>query len=129
VGQLLAADDAFLRLRGQCIPTFEIVKIFLHCDIASTREVAVLLADNYCVDRRLARRILRSVDKTDEITVVEVTEPMHLVYRRNCITETRYDLRRQFEAQIQALRANVKQQVAQRRDGMSSSRANLTERM
>jgi hypothetical protein len=46
----------------------------------------------------LASWILGYVDKPHEITVVEVTEAMHLVDRRNGLTNSRHDLRRQFKA-------------------------------
>ena len=54
---------------------------------------------------------------------------MHFVYRRNGISETRHDLRRKFEAQIHALRADVEQQVARRGNRVARSGANLPERM
>ena len=61
----------------------KIVKIFLHDDVAAAGERGVLLADEHGVDRCLALRILRSVDKAEEIAVVEVTESLHFVHRRN----------------------------------------------
>ena len=38
VGKLGAADDAFLRLRGERIPGVKIVEIFLHDDVAAAGE-------------------------------------------------------------------------------------------
>ena len=54
---------------------------------------------------------------------------MHFVHRRNGIPDTRHDLRRQLEAQIHALGADVEQQVARRGNRMARSGANLAERM
>ena len=54
VGKLGAADDAFLRLGGQRIPCVQIVKIFLHDDVAAAGKRGVLLADKHGVGRRLA---------------------------------------------------------------------------
>ena len=129
VRQLGAANDSFLRLRGQRIPSVKIVEIFLHDDIAAAGERGVLLADKHGLDRCLAPGILRPIDETQEIAVVKVTEAMHFVHRRNSISETRHDLRRKLEAQIHALRADVEQQVARRRNRMARSGANLPERM
>jgi hypothetical protein len=42
-----------------------------------------------------------------------------LVYLRNRIADSRHDLRRQLEAQIHALGADMKQQVARRGDSMA----------
>jgi hypothetical protein len=49
---------------------------------------------------------LRPVDETQEVAVVEVTEAVHFVYRRHRISDTRPDLRRQFEAEINSTARN-----------------------
>ena len=53
VGELRAADDSFLRLRGQRIPSVKIVEIFLHDDVAAAGERGVLFADEHGVDHCL----------------------------------------------------------------------------
>jgi hypothetical protein len=83
------------------------VKILLHYDVAAAGELGILLTDYHGIDGCLARRIFRSVDKSEEIAVVEVTESVHLVCRRDRMADTRHDLRGQLEAQIHALRADV----------------------
>src|SRR5580693_4702938 len=98
VRQLGAADNAFLRLRRQRIPRGKIMKIFLHDDVTAVSERGVLLADEHGVDRRFSPRIFSSIDKADEITVVEVTESLHLVYRRNSTADACHNLRRKLEA-------------------------------
>ena len=85
-----SVDSAFHRVK--------IVKIFLHDDVAAAGERGILLADQRGFDRRLAPRIFRSVDKAEEIAVVEVTKSVHFVRRRNRIPDARHDLRRQLEA-------------------------------
>ena len=79
--------------------------------------------------RCLAPGILRPVDETHQIAVVKVTEALHFVYRRNSISETRHDLRRNLEAQIHALGADVEKQIAWRGDRVARSCANLPERV
>ncbi len=105
----------------------KIVEIFLNDDVAAAGERGVLVADEHGIDHRLAPRILRPVDETQEIAVVKVTEAMHFVYRRNSISDTRHDLHSKFEAQIHTLGANVEQQVAWRGNRMARSCANFAE--
>ena len=119
VGKLGAADDALLRLGGQRIPAGEIVQVFLHDHVAAAGECRVFLADDCGVDRRLRRRVLRPVDKADQVAIVEIAKAMHLVDRRNRVAEPGHDLRRQFEAKIHSLGADVEQQIARRGDGMA----------
>ena len=129
VGELGAADDALLRLRRQRIPAVEIVEIFLHDDVAAAGECRVLRADQHGVDHRLAARIFRAVDEAQEIAIIEVAEAVHLVDRRNRVSDPRHDLRRQLEAQIHALGADVEQEVAGRGDRMAPAGTNLPERV
>ena len=56
VGQLGAADDAFLRLRRKRVPGVEIVQILLHDDVAAAGESRILLADEHGVDQPPAPR-------------------------------------------------------------------------
>ena len=81
LGKLGAADDAFLRFRGERIPCVKIVEIFLHDDVAAAGKRGVLFADQHGVGRGRAPGILRPVDETHEIAVVEVTEAVHFVHR------------------------------------------------
>src|SRR5580704_1831785 len=105
------------------------VEILLNDDIAAACERSVFLSHEHGIDRRVAPRILRAVDETQQIAVVKITEALHFVYRRDSISQTRHDLHRKFEAQIHALRADVKQQVSGRRNRMARPAANLAERM
>src|SRR5271166_231693 len=127
IRQLGAADDSFLHLRGQRIPPVKIVEIFLHDNVTAAGERGVFLADHRGVDHRLTPGILRPIDETQEITVVKIAEAMNFVHRRNSISDARHDLRCQLETQIHALRADVENQVAWRRNRMASSRANFAE--
>ena len=54
---------------------------------------------------------------------------MHLIHRGDRVAEPCHDLRREFEAEIHATGADVKQQIAWRGDGMARSRPNFAERM
>ena len=54
---------------------------------------------------------------------------MHLVHRRDGVPELGHDLRREFEAQIHTLGANMEQEVAWRGDRMARSGAELAERV
>ena len=129
VGKLEAADDVFLHLGGKGIPSIEIVEILLHNDVAAAGERRIFGADQRGFHGGLIPRIFGAVDKAEEIAVVEVTESVHLVDRRNDDADAGHDLRRELEAQIHALGANVEQQVARSRNGMARAGANLTEGM
>jgi hypothetical protein len=70
-----------------------------------------------------------SVDKADEIAVIEISKAVHFVDGRNHVAEPRHDLCGQLEAEIHALGANVEEQVAGRRDCMARSGPDFAERM
>ena len=106
-----------------------IVQIFLHDHVAAAGEEGVLGSDISGVDRRLRRRVLRAVDETEQIAVVEIAKAMHLVDRRNRVAELRHDLRRQLEAEVHALGANVKHEIARRRDRVARTGLDLPKGM
>ena len=81
VGYFCAANDFFLGFGGELVPRIEVVKILLDDHVASTGESDILLADDRSVDRQFAVRIFRPIDETQQIAVVEVAEPVHLVHR------------------------------------------------
>src|SRR5207302_5932860 len=70
-----------------------------------------------------------SVDKADEIAIIEIFKAMHFVHGRDSVPEPRHDLRRQLEAEIRALGANVEDQVAGRGHRMARSGLDFLERM
>src|ERR1700721_1690671 len=59
------------------------------------------------------------VDKADQVAVIEITKAMHFVDRRNGVADPGHDLGRQFETEIHALGANVKDEIAGCRHGMA----------
>ena len=67
----------------------------------------------------LARRVLRSVHKAEEIAGIEITKAVHFVDWRHGGTEPGRYLRRQLEAQIHPPGTDVEQEVALCRDGMA----------
>ena len=64
-----------------------------------------------------------------QIAVVEIAKAVHLVDRRDRVAEPRHDLRRQLEAEIHALGADVEQEIAGRGDRMTRSGLDFAERM
>src|ERR1700675_1010706 len=108
VRQFLAADDFFLFFCRQRVPSVKIVKIFLHDDVAAAGEGRIFLSNKHGSACLFAPRILCSVDKTDQIAVVEVTETMHLILWRGCGRDPRHDLCRKLETQIHPFCTNVK---------------------
>src|SRR5271163_857532 len=108
IGQFGAADDAFLRLSRQRVPGSQIMKILLHDDIAAASEAGVLVADENGIERGLTIRVLRAVDKAEQITLVEKAEAVNLVGRRNVVADLAHDLACEFETQIHTLAADMK---------------------
>ena len=79
IGQLGAADDAFLRFGRQRVPPGHIVQVFLHDDIAAAGEGGIFLADQRGVDRRRAARVFGPIDEAQQVAGVEIAEAVHLV--------------------------------------------------
>src|ERR1700739_4116520 len=97
VGQLGAANDSFLRLRGERIPCAHIVEVFLHDDVAAGGERGVLLADKHSIDG-CSPWILRPIDKAEQVALIEVAKTLDFVHRRNSISQTRHKLSGKLEA-------------------------------
>ena len=114
VREFLPADDFLLLLDRHRVPLVEVVKVFLDDYIAAAGEIGVFLADHGGVDGGLRDGIFRSVDETQQIAIIEVSEAMHLVRHRRGAAKPRHDLRRHLEAQVHARGANMEQQVARR---------------
>ena len=121
-------DDFLLLLDRQLVPSLQVMQVLLHDHVAAAGEGGILLADDGGVDRSLFHRILRSVDEADQVAIIEVVEAVHFVRRGDRVAEPRHDLRRQFEAQIHSCGADMKEDVARRRDGVMPA-ADLAERM
>jgi hypothetical protein len=103
------------------------MQIFLRDDIAAARERSILGADERGVDHRLPARVLGAVDEAQEVTVVEVAKPVHLVDSGDRIAELSHDLRRNLEAQVHPLGADMKQEIARSRDSLARSGLELAE--
>src|SRR5216683_2547680 len=116
-------------MSGQRIPPVHVVKILLHDDVTAAGKGRILAADHGGVQSRLACGIFRSVDKSKQVTAVEVAKAVDLIRQRNCGPDPCHDQRRQFEAQIHALRPDVEQEVARGGDGVARSRSDLAKRM
>ena len=128
VAELGPADDLLLLLDGHRVPCREVMQVLLDDHVAAAGEGRVLLADEGGVDGRLVDGILRAVDETEQVAIVEVLEAVHFVRRGDGAAQPRHDLRRQLEAEIHARGADMEEDVARRRDGVMLA-ADLAERM
>src|SRR5207237_8473108 len=97
--------------------------------VAPAGEGRVLFADDGGVARQLIRRVLGPVDETDQVTVVEILEAMHLVDGGHRPSEPNHELRREFEAEVHSSGTDVEEDVAWRGHGMARLRPDLPERM
>jgi hypothetical protein len=64
--------------------------------------------------RRRAGRVLRSVDEADQVTFIEVPEPMNFIAWRDAPGQSSHHLRNELEAHVHATGPDVEQQVARR---------------
>ena len=103
--------------------------IFLGDHVAAAGERGILPADERGFDHRLATRVLGAVDEPQEVAVIEVAKPVHLVDRGDGVPESRHDLRRHFEAEVHPLGADMKEQVSGSRNRMARSGTDLPERV
>ena len=104
------------------------MQVLLHDHVAAAGKGRVLLADEGGVDGRLVHGILHAIDEAQQVAIVEVLEAVHFVGRRDGTAEPRHDLGRQFEAQIHAHGADMKEDVARRCDSVMLA-ADFAERM
>ena len=81
VGELGAADEAFLLLDGHRVPGLQVMQVLLHDHVAAAGEGRVLLADDGGVEGVLVHGILRPIDEAQQVAVVEVLEAMDLIGR------------------------------------------------
>jgi hypothetical protein len=96
------------------------VQVFLHNDIAAAGKVGIFVTDEYGSGRGRSSEIFGSVDESHQIAVIKVTEALHLVDRRNGISDASHDLRGHFEAKVHPFGPNVEQEVAWRRNACRS---------
>ena len=113
---------------GSAFQRRQVVQVLLDDHVAAAGEGGVLVADDGGGDALLARRVLRAVDEADQVALVEVAKAVHLVRRRDAPPSRAMIWRRQLEAQVHALGADVEQEVARRRHGVMPA-ADLAERV
>src|SRR3989442_3766571 len=101
------------------------MEVLLNNHIAARGERRILASYEGGINRVLTLGIFRPVDEANEVAAVKVTKPMNLVNRADCGSKPSHNLRRQLEAQVHALRPNMPEHVARRRDGMTLSRPYL----
>jgi len=129
VGNFCAADDFFLGFGGKLVPGIEIVKILLDNHVASAGKRRIFIANEDGIDGRATRGIFGPVDEAKEITFVEVAKAVDFVGGGDGAFEASHDLRGQLETKVHVLGADMKDQVAWRRDCMARSGPDFPERM
>jgi hypothetical protein len=91
------------------------VDVLLHDDVAAAGEQRVLVAHDDGVRRGVALGVLGAVDEAEEVAQVERAEAVDLVGDPRRAAQARAQVLGQLEAQVEAVRADVEQQVAGRR--------------
>ncbi len=106
---LRAANDSFLLGNGEIRPRSKVVQVLLHDDIASPGEVRIVVTEDGGAVEGVASWILRAVDEAQEVTVVEIAEPLHLIDDRDGIAERDEEQAFQLKAEVAALGADMKE--------------------
>src|SRR5262249_38958034 len=71
VGELAASHDALLLLGRNGVPRLEVVEVLLHDHVTAARKRRVLGADDSRLAGGLASRILRPIDESHDVAIVE----------------------------------------------------------
>ncbi|GAA2769800.1 hypothetical protein GCM10019017_08240 [Streptomyces showdoensis] len=108
VVRLVAADHAFLLVDGEPLPGRHVVQVLLHDHVAAAPESGVLVADEDGPGRDPALGVLAAVDESQQVTLVEVAEAVHLVDDGHGTREAPRDQPGQLEAEVHALGAYVR---------------------
>jgi hypothetical protein len=90
---------------------------------------SILVADQRSLQSRVSSRIFRPIDESDDIAVLEIAEPLHLVNGRDCIPEALHDLCGQLETDVHPPGADVKQDIPRGGDRMAAAGADLSKRV
>ena len=129
VAELGATDGGLLLLDREPVPRVEVVQVLLHDHVAPARERGVLVAHGDRRERGRTLGVLGAVDETQQVALVERSEPVHLVDDPHVPAERAHQTLRELEAEIQALGSEVEEQVARRRDRGVSRAGDLGERV
>ena len=105
------------------------MQILLHDDVAAAGEPGVLSADQRRIRRFLTGGVLRAVDESDHVAVVEILEAMHLVYGGHRLAEPRHELCRQLETQVHPRATDMEEDVPGRGDRMARFGVDFPKRM
>jgi hypothetical protein len=105
------------------------MQVFLQDHVAAAGESGVFVADQHRVERFLTGRVLGTVNKAQEVAVVEILKALPLIDHGDGVAEGRHDQACQLEAQIHPFRPDVEHYITRRRYGVSVFGVNLAERM
>ncbi len=85
------------------------MNVFLNDHVAAAGESGILVADVDGIARLAAARILRPVDKPQEIAIIEIAKSMNFVNGGDGRTKPLHDLRGKLKTQIHAFGADMQQ--------------------
>ena len=105
------------------------MKILLDDDVASAGESRIFVANKDSIGGRAAGGIFCAVYEAKEIAVVEVAEAVDFIDGGDGAPEASQDLRSELEAEIHALGADVKHQIARCGDSVARAGAKFTKGM
>jgi len=83
VRQFGSPDDFLLLLDLQRVPSVQVMQVLLHDHIAPTRERRIFLSDDRGIDSSLFHGVLRPINETDQVSIIEEIEAVHFVMRRS----------------------------------------------
>ena len=104
------------------------MQVLLDDDVAAGGELGILVADEDRGRRCRPGRVLGAVDEPQQVALVEVLEPVHLVDHGRVFPEPTRELAGELEAQVHPPRPDVEEQIAGRRDGLVALTGELRQR-
>ena len=122
-------DDVLLLLGRQRVPGCHVVQVLLHDHIAAAGERRILGADQRRAGGGRTDRVLGPVHESEQVPLVEIAEPVHLVHHGHRVRQPGHDLGGQLEAQVHPGGPDVEQHVARGGDGVPRAGLDLLERV
>ena len=127
VVELAVTDNGLLVLDSESVPGPQVVLVVLHNHVGTPGELGIFRADKAGLGQVRAHGVCRAVDKAQQVPVIEVAEPTHLVLDGHRGAQRINNQLLQFEDEVGAVGPNVEENVTGSRDSGVFTAFNLCE--
>jgi hypothetical protein len=103
------------------------VEVFLGDDVAAGGKVRVFAGDERGVECSAAAGVFGAIDEAEKVAVLEVAKAMGFVDIEECGADAFHDLGNEFEAEVHAFGADVKEKIGGGGGSMAVAGAELAE--